>query len=249
VEAMAEGARLLVLDNCEQVVDAVAELVQTLLERCAGLRVLTTSRELLGLGCETVIPVSPLTTPSRDRSQPVIKVSRFDAVALFAERAASAVPGFALTDDNTATIAKICARLDGLPAGNRAGSGPHPSPVTRADPAAPDRASRPADVEQSRCAAPTADAEVEHRVGATTCAPPRNNSCGAGWRCSPGASTSTTSSTSAGRTVPGTCSTSWRRWWDKSIIVRETPAAELATGCSTRSVATAANGWTRPRPT
>ncbi|NKV32025.1 hypothetical protein GS921_20045 [Rhodococcus hoagii] len=115
VEAMAEGARLLVLDNCEQVVDAVAELVQTLLERCAGLHVLTTSRELLGLGCETVIPVSPLTTPSRDRSQPVIKVSRFDAVALFAERAASAVPGFALTDDNTATIAKICARLDGLP--------------------------------------------------------------------------------------------------------------------------------------
>ncbi|NKS63824.1 hypothetical protein GS493_16060 [Rhodococcus hoagii] len=116
VEAMAEGARLLVLDNCEQVVDTVAELVQTLLERCAGLRVLTTSRELLGLGCcETVIPVSPLTTPSRDRSQPVIKVSRFDAVALFAERAASAVPGFALTDDNTATIAKICARLDGLP--------------------------------------------------------------------------------------------------------------------------------------
>ncbi|NKS55873.1 hypothetical protein GS500_25545 [Rhodococcus hoagii] len=112
---MAEGARLLVLDNCEQVVDAVAELVQTLLERCAGLHVLTTSRELLGLGCETVIPVSPLTTPSRDRSQPVIKVSRFDAVALFAERAASAVPGFALTDDNTATIAKICARLDGLP--------------------------------------------------------------------------------------------------------------------------------------
>ncbi|MBM4638070.1 protein kinase [Rhodococcus hoagii] len=115
VEAMAEGARLLVLDNCEQVVDAVADLVQTLLERCAGLHVLTTSRELLGLGCETVIPVSPLTTPSRDRSQPVIKVSRFDAVALFAERAASAVPGFALTDDNTATIAKICARLDGLP--------------------------------------------------------------------------------------------------------------------------------------
>lgn len=115
VEALAQGSRLLVLDNCEQVIDAVAELVQALLERCPGLHVLTTSRERLGLGCEAVIAVSPLTTPSRDRSQPVIKVSRFDAVALFAERAASAVPGFALTDDNTATIAKICARLDGLP--------------------------------------------------------------------------------------------------------------------------------------
>ncbi|UNQ32965.1 ATP-binding protein [Prescottella equi] len=115
VEALAHGSRLLVLDNCEQVIDAVAELVQTLLERCPGLHVLTTSRERLGLGCETVVPVSPLTTPSRDRSEPVIKVSRFDAVALFAERAASAVPGFALTDDNTPTIAKICARLDGLP--------------------------------------------------------------------------------------------------------------------------------------
>lgn len=115
VEALAHGSRLLVLDNCEQVIDAVAELVQTLLERCPGLHVLATSRERLGLGCETVVPVSPLTTPSRDRSEPVIKVSRFDAVALFAERAASAVPGFALTDDNTPTIAKICARLDGLP--------------------------------------------------------------------------------------------------------------------------------------
>ncbi|MBM4481401.1 hypothetical protein GS444_21730 [Rhodococcus hoagii] len=73
VEAMAEGARLLVLDNCEQVVDAVAELVQTLLERCAGLHVLTTSRELLGTRLRDRHSGVPLTTPSRDRSQPVIK--------------------------------------------------------------------------------------------------------------------------------------------------------------------------------
>ncbi|MET8774934.1 protein kinase [Nocardia sp. NPDC004654] len=91
---------LLVLDNCEQVVEAAAEVAETLLRACPDLRILATSREGLGIGGEAVLPLSPLTD---------------DAVTLFAERAAATVPGFALTEKNEATVARICSRLDRLP--------------------------------------------------------------------------------------------------------------------------------------
>jgi predicted ATPase len=91
---------LLVLDNCEQVVDATAKLAETLLRACAGLRILTTSREALGIGGEAVLRLAPLGP---------------DAVALFAERAAAVVPGFALTDENNAAIGRICSKVEGLP--------------------------------------------------------------------------------------------------------------------------------------
>ncbi|WP_305091477.1 protein kinase [Prescottella sp. R16] len=115
VDALADRTGLLVLDNCEQVVEAVAELVEDLLTHCPNLRILTTSRELLGLGGESVVQVSPLTVPDPDRAQSTTGMSRTDAVQLFAERAAAAAPGFTLTDDNTGTVAAICTRLDGLP--------------------------------------------------------------------------------------------------------------------------------------
>ncbi|MDG3014660.1 protein kinase domain-containing protein [Speluncibacter jeojiensis] len=114
VEVMSERNGLLVLDNCEQVVDAVADLVAILLSRCPDLRILATSREPLGLG-ETVIRVAPLTTPADGRATSPRDAARSDAVALFAERAAAAVPGFALSEANSSTVAQICARLDGLP--------------------------------------------------------------------------------------------------------------------------------------
>ncbi|WP_137724140.1 protein kinase domain-containing protein [Prescottella subtropica] len=115
VDALTERTGLLVLDNCEQVIGAVAELVEGLLGHCPDLRVLATSRELLGLGGETVVPVAPLHTPDPERPQSTTGMSRADAVQLFAERAAAAAPGFTLTDDNTAAVAAICTRLDGLP--------------------------------------------------------------------------------------------------------------------------------------
>ncbi|MEV5423306.1 BTAD domain-containing putative transcriptional regulator [Streptomyces cellulosae] len=91
---------LLILDNCEHVVEAAARLVETLLERCPGLTVLATSREPLGVRGESLRPVEPLPEPV--------------ALRLLAERGAAARPGFR-TDDDPEACAEICRRLDGLP--------------------------------------------------------------------------------------------------------------------------------------
>ncbi|MFI9412447.1 ATP-binding protein [Nocardia gamkensis] len=106
---------LLVLDNCEQLVDAVAELAETLLRACPDLRVLATSREPLNVAGEVLLRVSPLTAPDPDREPSMQGLARFDAVTLFADRAAAAVAGFELDEDNKAAVAGICARLEGVP--------------------------------------------------------------------------------------------------------------------------------------
>ncbi|MET8077453.1 BTAD domain-containing putative transcriptional regulator [Streptomyces sp. NPDC005303] len=109
VERLAEhcGRRsmLLILDNCEHVVDAAARLAETLLERCPGLTVLATSREPLGIPGELLRPVEPLPEPV--------------ALRLLADRGAAARPGFRVDADQetAAACAEICRRLDGLPLG------------------------------------------------------------------------------------------------------------------------------------
>ncbi len=112
VEYLSSRKLLLVLDNCEQVVDAAAELAESLLRACPDLRILATSREALGIGGESVMRLSPLAFAGPD-AEPGLP--EYDAVALFAERAAAAVPGFELTEDNKVTVSRLCARLDGLP--------------------------------------------------------------------------------------------------------------------------------------
>ena len=115
VEFLATRTLLLVLDNCEQVIDAVAGLVEVLLRACPELRILTTSREPLGIGGESVLRVSPLAVPDPDREPSLRGLPRYDALTLFAERAAAAVRGFEITEENKATVARICQRLEGLP--------------------------------------------------------------------------------------------------------------------------------------
>ncbi|MGW0025575.1 protein kinase domain-containing protein [Rhodococcus sp. NPDC003383] len=116
VEFLIPRQVLVVLDNCEHVVDAVADLVELLLRRCPGVRVLATSREPLGLGGEAVLAIPPLAVPDPEQGPSSVRaLSRFDAVKLFVDRAAAAVPGFSLTEENAATVARICHRLDGLP--------------------------------------------------------------------------------------------------------------------------------------
>ncbi|MGW5144841.1 protein kinase domain-containing protein [Rhodococcus koreensis] len=115
IEFLASRELLLVLDNCEHLVDAVAELAETLLRVCATLRILATSREPLVIGGEAVLRVPPLAVPELDRKPSLRSVRRYEAVSLFVERAAAAVPGFELTEDNAAAVAGICNRLDGLP--------------------------------------------------------------------------------------------------------------------------------------
>ncbi|WP_399552993.1 ATP-binding protein, partial [Streptomyces sp. WELS2] len=100
VEHCARRRMLLVLDNCEHVVDAAARLTESLLARCPELTVLATSREPLGVPGELVRPVEPLPEPV--------------ALRLLAERGAAARPGFRVADDPEA-CAEICRRLDGLP--------------------------------------------------------------------------------------------------------------------------------------
>ncbi|MEV6099862.1 protein kinase [Nocardia sp. NPDC051981] len=112
VEALEPYDLLLVLDNCEHVVDAAAKLSEALLRACPNVRILATSREALGIGGETVYPVQPLGIPESTSER---ALAHSHAVALFVERAAAAVPGFEMTEANQRAIAQICTRLDGLP--------------------------------------------------------------------------------------------------------------------------------------
>ena len=112
---VADRELLLVLDNCEHLVDAVAKLTGLLLRAAAGLRVLATSRESLNVAGERVLPLAPLAAPAAGQELTLARLTRFPAVALFAERAAQVVPGFVVTEGNMAAVAGICHRLEGLP--------------------------------------------------------------------------------------------------------------------------------------
>ncbi len=103
---------LLLLDNCEHLVDAAAEAAAGLLERCPHLRILATSRELLGVPGEVPFAAQSLSLPPAEGNG---EIEGFDAVRLFVERAATAKPGFQVTPSNAADIAQICRRLDGMP--------------------------------------------------------------------------------------------------------------------------------------
>lgn len=101
VDLIRERRFLLVLDNCEHLVDSAAPMVEALLRACPHLRVLATSREPLAIGGERAWLVPPLALPS--------------ATELFAARAQDVLPAFAVDDGNAAAVAEICRRLDGLP--------------------------------------------------------------------------------------------------------------------------------------
>jgi predicted ATPase/DNA-binding CsgD family transcriptional regulator len=114
VERVRQRHLLLVLDNCEHVVDGCAELISNLLREAEQLRVLATSRETLRVPGEHVCTVDPLPCPAPSDA-PVGAGAETAAMTLFADRAAAAVPGFAVTADNRAEVARVCRRLDGLP--------------------------------------------------------------------------------------------------------------------------------------
>ena len=115
VIALQDSHLLLVLDNCEHRVEACARLVERLLKDCADLRVLITSRQPLDFPGEVSFAVPPLSTPESDVRLPSTEIMAFEAVRLFADRAASVRPGFEVDASNAETIAAICRRLDGLP--------------------------------------------------------------------------------------------------------------------------------------
>ena len=108
---LAERRLLLVLDTCEHLVEECAETAEMLLGAAVGLRILATSRQSLDVPGERVLVVGPLPVP-----EPATTIGgRDDAVALFCDRAAEVVPGFAQTGHNRAEVARLCRRLDGIP--------------------------------------------------------------------------------------------------------------------------------------
>jgi len=114
VGAIGSSRVLVVLDNCEHLVQACAELVERLVGACSRLHVLVTSREPLGLPGEIAWQVAPLATPV-DALAPFEQLAQVDSVRLFVERAHAAARSFSLTAANASAVAQVCQSLDGLP--------------------------------------------------------------------------------------------------------------------------------------
>ena len=106
---------LLILDNCEHLLKACAELTAVLLHSAPRLTVLATSREILGVEGEQPYRVPPLGLPDPHRQSPLNELAQFDAVRLFIERARGVYPGFNLTEENAEDVVLITQRLDGIP--------------------------------------------------------------------------------------------------------------------------------------
>jgi predicted ATPase/DNA-binding CsgD family transcriptional regulator len=106
---------LLILDNCEHLIEASARLADALLHAVPLLKILTSSREALGIGGEVAWRVPSLEVPNPTDQLPIESLTQYAAVRLFVERAALALPTFALTPSNAPAVAQVCRRLDGMP--------------------------------------------------------------------------------------------------------------------------------------
>lgn len=120
LSTLLEGLRgkelLLVMDNCEHLIQASSSLAEALLSSCPRLRILATSREPLGVGGEAVRQVGPLSLPeTTNGGRPAKYLMGCEAVRLFVERARLTVPDFGLTEGNAGAVVRVCRRLDGIP--------------------------------------------------------------------------------------------------------------------------------------
>ena len=106
---------LLVLDNCEHLLDACAVLASTLIASCPDLHVLATSRQALSVAGEVRMVVPPMSLPAEGEETSVQRLLGYDAVWLLSERAAAAVPGFTVDASNAGQVLLLCRKLDGIP--------------------------------------------------------------------------------------------------------------------------------------
>jgi len=106
---------LLILDNCEHLIEACAQISEDLLHACAKLKILASSREALGIAGEAAYRVPSLNTPDPEHLPSLDQLEKVDSIRLFIERAATAKPDFILTKGNASFVAQICFRLDGIP--------------------------------------------------------------------------------------------------------------------------------------
>jgi predicted ATPase/class 3 adenylate cyclase len=106
---------LLILDNCEHLIAAVAQFAEAVLHACPSLRLLANSREALGIFGEKTYYVRSLSIPDAHMAQSVENIMQYEAVRLFVDRAQTALSGFSITPANVSAVAQICAHLDGIP--------------------------------------------------------------------------------------------------------------------------------------
>jgi predicted ATPase/DNA-binding NarL/FixJ family response regulator len=106
---------LLVLDGCEHLADACAVMADALLRECPGLRIIATSRHVLGVAGEVTIAVLPMAVPAEDSPNRPEELLGYEAVRLFVGRGAAVLPGFAVDEGNGAAVAGVCRALDGIP--------------------------------------------------------------------------------------------------------------------------------------
>ena len=114
-DALKPRRLLLALDNCEHLIDTCARVCERLLASSPGLRLITTTREPLRVAAEAVWQVQPLSVPPPGPDEPAQQAHRYEAIRLFAERAAAALPGFAISPANAQPAAALCRALDGMP--------------------------------------------------------------------------------------------------------------------------------------
>jgi len=115
VEHLEANRTLLIIDNCEHVIGASAQLVNAILTETGEVSVIATSRELLGIGGEVAYGMRSMLLPAHAGTLSASELARYDAVRLFVERASASQPAFHLNEENAAAIAEICTRLDGMP--------------------------------------------------------------------------------------------------------------------------------------
>ncbi|MBL8055491.1 MAG: protein kinase [Anaerolineales bacterium] len=114
-DALRPRALLLILDNCEHLIDAGAQFAEAVLRACPDVRILATSREALGIAGEVAYRVPSLSSPDPEHPPEPAALDQFEAVRLFVDRAAAIKPDFALTPANAAAVIQVCGQLDGLP--------------------------------------------------------------------------------------------------------------------------------------
>lgn len=117
VERLRKLRALLLLDNCEHVLDEIAPLAEAILRNCPGVTLLATSREPLRVPGEVAWRVEPLEVPQPRRRYSTAELDSMESVRLFVDRAQHVAPGLLLSDENGSAVAELCRRLDGLPLG------------------------------------------------------------------------------------------------------------------------------------
>ena len=186
-EHVTDRSMLIVLDNCEHLAAAAAELAHRLFGACPALSILATSRGLLGVDGERQLAVPPLSLPRGDSTPAPSALVEFDAVRFFEQRAQLVLPSFRLANDNAAAVHHVCRRLDGLPLAIELAAARLRSFPLASWPSAWTTSSR---CSSEACGPrPAATRPCARRLtGATTCSLRTNGWYSGAWPCSPAGS-------------------------------------------------------------